>query len=150
MSGRSNRQRQKSNAPVRRDQQPAQGSRTRAAATRGNDMLYAERTYTGPLPEPVDLQAYDMIVPGAAERIISVFERQAEHRHDLEQRVIDGSESRAGIGQWLAFIVMLTGVVGGCVVAVVGEPKAGAGIVAAAFAAGSLTYVIGGRAPKPE
>lgn len=91
-----------------------------------------------------------MVVPGAAERIIASFEKQTDHRHSLEQRVIGGSEGRSGLGQILAFIILMTGVVGGCVVAGSGEPTAGAAIAGAALASGALTYVVGGRAPKQQ
>lgn len=138
------------NVPARQSQAPAQGSRTRAARSDGRQIEYAEVSYSGPLPAPADLQAYELIVPGAAERIISAFERQTEHRHDLELRVIEGSEGRSGLGQWLAFLVMMTGVIGGCIVAATGPGAAGATIAGVAFAGGALSYVLGGRPPKSE
>jgi uncharacterized membrane protein len=148
VSGKGNRR--APNVPARRGQASAQGSRTRAARTDGQSLEYAEHSYSGPLPAPADLQAYELVVPGAAERIISAFERQSEHRHDLEQRVIDGSESRSGIGQWLAFIVLMTGVIGGCIVAATGEPVAGGTIAGVAFTGGVLSYLVGGRPPKAD
>lgn len=40
--------------------------------------------YSGPLPHPDALERYEQIVPGAAERIISMAEKEMEHRHKNE------------------------------------------------------------------
>lgn len=129
----------------RRQSPPQQGSRQRTAAQRGDELILHERTYVGPLPEPADLKAYDLVVPGSAERILTQFEEQGRHRRELEQTVVRGSERRGNLGQWLAFVLLMTGIIGGCVVAAVGYQKAGVGIAGGAFACGALTYVIGGR-----
>lgn len=112
--------------------------------------LYEERSYVGPLPEPSDLRAYDMVVPGSAQTIVDAFADQTRHRRDLEKAVVTGSEGRSGRGQWMAFTALMTGTVGGCVVAATGEPAAGAGIVGAAFASSAITYALGGRPPKNQ
>lgn len=43
-------------------------------------------SFQGPLPPPRILHDYDQIVPGSAERIISLWENQVQHRQDLEKR----------------------------------------------------------------
>lgn len=113
-------------------------------------MLYAERSYQGPLPDAPDLQAYEIVVPGSAATIIEVFAEQSRHRHKLERSIVVGSESRAGRGQWMAFVTLMSGVVGGCIVAVVGDPVAGAAIAGASLGSGALAYALGGRPPKVE
>ncbi len=40
--------------------------------------------YTGPLPMPQVLRAYDEILPDAAERILKLTEQQIEHRCKVE------------------------------------------------------------------
>lgn len=120
------------------------------AASDGQRMVLAEHSYSGPLPQPADLQAYELVLPGAAERIMKQFEDQGAHRRELEQVVVRGSERRGDLGQWLAFVLMLSGVVGGCIVALAGEAKAGAGIGAAAFASGTLIYILGGRLSQSD
>lgn len=45
-------------------------------------------TYSGPLPAPEDLKRYDEVVAGAAERILRMAEENAEHRRQMERRVI--------------------------------------------------------------
>jgi hypothetical protein len=142
--------RKRKNQPARRGQPPARRAESGAGPARGGDLVYAERSYSGPLPEPADLQAYDMVEPGTARIIVQAFEEQGKHRRALEQAIVRGSEGRGNIGQWMAFTVLMTGVVGGCVVALAGEPAAGGAIAAAAFTSGAVSYVVGGRPPKQE
>ncbi len=46
----------------------------------------------GPLPDPASLREYESVLPGAAERIFSMTERETGSRHALDSR----RESRAG------------------------------------------------------
>ena len=71
-------------------------------------------TFQGPLPKPSDLQQYENIIQGAAERIISMAEKQAEHRQFLEKTVITGDSKRAFCGLWVGAGVALC-VLGGAV-----------------------------------
>ncbi|MBI5970772.1 MAG: DUF2335 domain-containing protein [Deltaproteobacteria bacterium] len=41
--------------------------------------------YSGPLPRPEMLKGYEEILPGAADRIIKMAERQSSHRQDMEK-----------------------------------------------------------------
>ena len=45
-------------------------------------------SFQGPLPPPQILNHYDQIVPGSAERIISLWESQVRHRQELEKKAI--------------------------------------------------------------
>lgn len=60
--------------------------------------------HAGPLPAPDTLKAYDEIVPGMAERLLSNFERQIDHRITLERYVIQGDVRRANLGLYAASI----------------------------------------------
>jgi uncharacterized membrane protein len=40
---------------------------------------------SGPLPTPTELAAYDELLPGTADRIISMAEREQAARHNLEE-----------------------------------------------------------------
>lgn len=44
--------------------------------------------HQGPLPAPEDLQRYNELLPGAAERIIKMAEAEQQHRHEQERRAI--------------------------------------------------------------
>lgn len=43
-----------------------------------------QQHYSGPLPHPEALERYNQIVPGAAERIIKMAEKEMDHRHKNE------------------------------------------------------------------
>jgi uncharacterized membrane protein len=67
----------------------------------------AQSSFSGPLPPPDILQRYDLIVPGAAARILKMAEDQALHRRSLERTVIEGGSRRANMGLWLGFILSI-------------------------------------------
>lgn len=113
-------------------------------------MLHMEMRRSGPLPDPAELQTYDLLVPGAADRIIGEFEKQSDHRRGLEKVTVEGTERRAGLGQVLAATIVILAVVLGFVAVIMGQPVAGAAIAAAALGSAALVYVIGGRPPKAE
>ena len=73
----------------------------------------AQLTLTaGPLPSPEMLAQYDAVVPGAAERILVMAERQADHRMSLEAQTVQGEQRRSAWGLAAGFILTL--VVLGC------------------------------------
>jgi hypothetical protein len=66
--------------PARRADPP---TRQAGGAGRIATSLVAQQTtvqFSGPLPGPQTLQGYEQILPGAAERIMALAERQAAHR----------------------------------------------------------------------
>ena len=67
----------------------------------------AQSSFSGPLPPPDLLRGYDLVVPGAAERILKMAEEQAKHRQNLERLVIAGGSKRANMGLCLGFILSL-------------------------------------------
>ena len=60
--------------------------------------------YQGPLPRPEDFQAYERVLPGAADRILKMAENQASHRQGLERRSITGDIIKSMMGTVLAYI----------------------------------------------
>lgn len=69
-------------------------SKNRNSVSRANiqqsnqELIYAEQVHLGPLPHPEIMKGYDMVVPGAAERILKMAETQSEHRQSIEKEVI--------------------------------------------------------------
>ncbi len=66
-----------------------------------------ERHYSGPLPLPEDLAKYDHIVPGAAERILRMAEKEMDHRHAEDSKLSKGIIYTAKISIIFAFICVL-------------------------------------------
>lgn len=67
----------------------AKPSREIAELSRAQTLLFQARRRGGPLPPPADLEHYERICPGAADRILKVMEREQTHRQELTQKVID-------------------------------------------------------------
>ena len=88
------------------------------------------RSYRGPLPRPEDLAEYEKTVPGAAERIIAMAERQAEHRQALERVVVEGGARNAHQGLWLGFIISLVVLGLGTTLVLTGHEVVGATVMA--------------------
>lgn len=65
--------------------------------------------HSGPLPAPEDLQKYNAALPGLADRIVVMAEKQAGHRQRLESRVV-----------WFDGVRLILGLVFGVVIAVAG------------------------------
>lgn len=58
-----------------------------------------QESFSGPLPHPEMLKRYDEIKEGFAERIMSMTERQLDHRISCENKIIEGSLSESKRGQ---------------------------------------------------
>lgn len=108
--------------------------------------------HSGPLPAPEDFQHYDEILPGAADRILRLAEKEQDHRHGQEDRIVSSEYGTRMLGQFgaLLSLAMLVALVGWC--AYIGQPVT-AGLVAAigAIVVAFLKYS-GQRVdePKPE
>ncbi|WP_455049128.1 DUF2335 domain-containing protein [Mitsuokella sp.] len=85
------------------------------------------QVHKGPLPDPLTLEQYDKVVPGAAERILRVFEKQVDHRLDIEQQQAKDIQAKTAIekeyadsetrialcGVIFAFIISIISILGG-------------------------------------
>lgn len=60
---------------------------------------------SAPLPIPAELERYEKILPGAAERIFNHFEQQMQHRHALENRVIESDCKNSRLGLFFGFFI---------------------------------------------
>jgi uncharacterized membrane protein len=63
--------------------------------------------YSGPLPQPADLEKYNAIVPGAAERILTMAEHQAVHRQELEKKVVYSGSRDSLLGLIFGFVIAI-------------------------------------------
>jgi len=61
--------------------------------------------YSGPLPPSQELMNYNNIIPGAAERIITMAEKEAEHRRSAENLLVAEEVRSSKTGQRFAFVL---------------------------------------------
>jgi len=97
----------------------------------------------GPLPAPEALERYNQILPGAADRILAMAERQEQHRQELEQQVITSNISSQKLGVKLGFVIAMTAIVGGIGLALAGKSGAGLTSIIGALAALVGVFVYG-------
>ena len=57
------------------------------------------------LPSPEILEAYDTVLAGSATRIIEMFEREQQHRHQWEHRALRIHQFSTILGQLLGFVI---------------------------------------------
>ena len=69
--------------------------------------------FSGPLPPPEALERYNQVLPGAAERILSMAESQHSHRQFLEKCVVTSNVKAQKRGTILGFMIAMVVVLGG-------------------------------------
>jgi uncharacterized membrane protein len=94
--------------------------------------------HAGPLPHPAVLRQYDEIIPDGADRILSLVERQTDHRIDLEKKVVYSDARRADWGVIAGLLVAGGGMGFGYALLVHGHAVAGS-----IFAGGTITTLVG-------
>lgn len=105
---------------------------------------------SAPLPLPAELEAYEAILPGAAERIFAMAESQSNHRQKLEVKALsyEGRNSLLGIiaGWFLGTIGLL--IAGYCIST--GHDAAGGAIGGVSLGSLVGTFIYGTRERRIE
>jgi uncharacterized membrane protein len=99
--------------------------------------------FSGPLPPPEILIKYNEAVPGGAERIIAMAERQSEHRQELEKKVIETNCATQRTGPVYGFIICMTAILGGIYLIRVGKSPEGLGSIIAALVSLATVFIVG-------
>lgn len=63
-------------------------------------------SFRGPLPHPDILAKYDVVLPGAADRIVSIAEREQAHRHGVVETALDATIAKDKRGSYLALAAL--------------------------------------------
>lgn len=66
-----------------------------------------ERSYSGPLPSPEDFKEYEQAMKGSTDRIMTMTEKQVDHRIDMEKIIVTKKFSQSTMGQILATVLIL-------------------------------------------
>src|SRR5205807_623844 len=97
---------------------------------------------------------YNEAIPGAAERILAMAERQSAHRESMETAVVTANIKIQARGSYFAFILAMTAILGG--IYLVSIRQSGYGLAAIITSLASLTAVFfigkkrGGRQLKEK
>lgn len=111
--------------------------------------------HQGPLPHPDILAGYENILPGAADRIITLAESEATHRREIEKKAVEAEI--AGLrdeakdtsrGQFCGLIIGLAAIFSGAYSATHGAQWAG-GFIGAGGVIGLVSaFIIGRKSTK--
>lgn len=81
--------------------------------------------FAGPLPHPKIFWQYEQILPGAADRILKMAERQSVHRQGIERFVVVGDLIKETMGTVLAYIAFGGSMVGAVILLLNGQSVEG-------------------------
>ena len=105
---------------------------------------------TGLIPPPVILEQYNRVFPDAASRFIAMAEREQEHRHQMQEKLVDAqilddkrTRTERRLGQIFGLSIGVVAIVAGSTTAIFGAPIAGsiAGGVLGSAAIAGLVFV---------
>ena len=80
---------------------------TNSAPAKATTATVTRQEFRGPLPRPEDLEHYDQIVPGGAERLFAMAEREAKHRQDIERTALSSVAHEGRLGQILGIVAVV-------------------------------------------
>lgn len=95
-----------------------------------------EQEFSGPIPPPSIISGYEDVVPGSADRIIQMAEKQSLHRQQMEAMEMKAAVRDSLLGVIFAFLLGI-GCLTACVITVMMVPSAAGAIF------GSLLGVTG-------
>jgi uncharacterized membrane protein len=107
-------------------------------------------SFSGPLPPPEALEKYNQVLPGAADRIISMAEQQAKHRQGLERAVIDSNIFVQKVGPFLGFVVAMTAIGGGVYLIMQNKEVSGLAAILGALVSLAGVFVYGKSKQRKE
>lgn len=71
---------------------------------------YEKKSWSGPLPAPEDFERYEKVLPGSMDRVLTIMEKQAEHRMNEETKEQEAKIRQTNRGQIIgASVVTLFG-----------------------------------------
>lgn len=74
---------------------------------------YGAMMHSGPLPHPDILEGYERIMEGSAERILAMAEKEASHRHKIEEKCIKTDSGDSLLGVVFAFLLGMSCIASG-------------------------------------
>lgn len=112
--------------------------------------LTRREEFAGPLPPPLYLDKYEQILPGAADRIITMAECQSKHRQEIENKVISSDVRNSQLGLIFAFILGLAGLGSGFYLIYSGKIIEGSIFGGITIVSLTSTFIYGSRQRRKE
>jgi len=99
---------------------------------------------------PEVLEKYNQALPGLAERIITMAEKQATHRQQIEKTVIESNAFTQKVAPFLGFIITMTAVGGGTELILKGKDVYGLAAIVTALASLAGVFIYGKKKQRKE
>jgi len=77
--------------------------------------------FSGPIPPAQELSKYEEVLPGSAERIIIMAEKQAGHRQFIENQLTISNIRSKGTGQKFALFITIIAIISATIAALYGK-----------------------------
>lgn len=103
--------------------------------------------FSGPLPPAAELQKYEAVAPGVADRIIRMAEAEQAHRHRMDQKIFTHEARRSWGGLAMGGVIALSFFAGSVYLVATGEAVAGTILGTVDLVALVTVFVLGRRAP---
>lgn len=114
------------------------------------EVSVAAYSHSGPIPDPMTLEGYNRIVPGAADRIIRMAEEQSAHRQRIEAIAIKSRARDSLIGIISGLIIALVTIAAGTFIIYIGKVWSGTIIGSAGLVGLVSVFIYGTRSNRKE
>lgn len=108
--------------------------------------------YSGPLPPASEFARYESVLPGAADRILAMAEKEQEFQIEQARRALEHECRNRDRGQWFGFVSLLAVLGCGFGLAWLGAYKIAGTLFAVAIGAVLAAFILGrdGWRARPE
>lgn len=106
--------------------------------------------FQGPLPPPSMLADYEHILPGAAERILALTEKEQNGRLTARDTALNGEIRKDSRGQWMGFIITFAVLIIASVFAWKGNTVFAGTLIAIDLIGLAAVFVIGRQSNKED
>jgi uncharacterized membrane protein len=103
-----------------------------------------QTSFSGPMPPPAILEGYERLVPGAAERILTMAESDTKHQQAIELEALRAAAAEIKRGQIFGFVIGLTALGASMLALAMGSPAV-AGVIGGTTVVGLVSVFIIGR-----
>lgn len=94
-----------------------QNSSVKQQPSNNNNLVMAQ--FSGPLPPPELFNAYEQILPGCADRIVKLAEREQKQQHGIQNQVVAANVNAEKLGMLLGFSFQVAVIAGLFIIAAV-------------------------------
>jgi uncharacterized membrane protein len=114
-----------------------------------HEIVEVAMSYQGPLPPPAMLRSYDDVVPGTAERIVAMAEREQQHRHRWEREALSADRWYAMVSLTAGWSVAVALAMAAAAAGIWGDWRVGVAL-AATSATGMVWKLVQGRSEERD